>query len=126
MPLYRPLARGIRSLSPLTTMLGLGTDTTVEGNPRAHGLWSPHAAKTRLPIALGYVERSLFLVFLSGLIILIVYYLNVNKPSSFEDSMDGETFGVKFLFTLLGTVITSLWWSFFESEFTNPDKGQSS
>lgn len=104
---------------------GIGTDNTVEGNPGAHGLWSPQAAKARLPIALGYLERSFFLVFLSGLIILIVYYHNVNKASSFEVFMDGETFGVKFLFTLLGTVITSLWWSFFESEFNNPDEGQS-
>jgi hypothetical protein len=102
-----------------------GIDNTVEGIPDADGLWSPQPAKARLPIALGYIERSLFLVFLSGLIILIVYYHNVNKPSSFENFMDGETFGVKFLFTLLGTVITSFWWSFFESEFNNPDEGQS-
>lgn len=102
-----------------------GTDNTVEGNPDGHGFCSPHPAKARLPIALGYIERSLFLLFLSGLIILIVYYHNVNKSSSFEDFMDGETFGVKFLFTLLGTVITSFWWSFFESEFTNPDEGKS-
>lgn len=102
-----------------------GTDNTVQGNPDAHDLWLTRPAKARLPIALGYVERSLFLVLLSGLIILIVYYHNVNKSSSFEDFMDGETFGVKFLFTLLGTVITSFWWSFFESEFKNPDRGQS-
>lgn len=102
-----------------------GTDNTVEGNPDAHDLWSSQLAKARLPIALGYIERSLFLVVLSGLIILIVYYHNVNKSSSFEDFMDGETFGVKFLFTLLGTVITSFWWSFFESKFNSPDEGQS-
>lgn len=100
-----------------------GADNTVQGNPDAHGLWSSQPAKARLPIALGYVERSLFLVFLSGLIILIVYYHNVNRSSAFEDFMDGETLGVKFLFTLLGTVITSFWWSFFESEFKNPDEG---
>lgn len=120
-----PTCAGNSLVVPTDHDVGTGTDNTVKANPGAHGLCSPHAVKSRLPIALGYVERALFLVILSGLIILIVYYHNVNKPSSFENFMDGETFGVKFLFTLLGTVITSLWWSFFESEFNNPDEGQS-
>lgn len=74
--------------------------------------------KLELPFCLGYVGRSLFLVFLSGLMVLILYYRNVSTPSSFEDFMDDESYGVTWLWTGFGTIVTEFWSTFFEGDLS--------
>lgn len=72
--------------------------------------------KLELPFTLGYTGRILFLVFMCGLMIVILYYRNVSTPSGFEDFMDDESYGVTILFTGVGTVATEFWSSFAEGK----------
>ncbi|KAI1135786.1 hypothetical protein F5Y05DRAFT_415786 [Hypoxylon sp. FL0543] len=79
-----------------------------------------HAAPTRpkhhLPfLMLGWVGRLVFLFVLCGLLVLILYYNNTGADTSFERFMDSESFGVRFLFTAVGVVISFFWASFFSS-----------
>ncbi|KAI1088704.1 hypothetical protein F5B19DRAFT_470214 [Rostrohypoxylon terebratum] len=91
-------------------------DTVDEGKePVDH-----HAAKTRakhqLPfLMLGYAGRAVFLLILCGLLALIIYYNSTGGDTPFERFMDSESFGVRFLFTGVGVVISFFWASFFSS-----------
>ncbi|KAH6646743.1 hypothetical protein BKA67DRAFT_524614 [Truncatella angustata] len=64
---------------------------------------------------LGYFGRSLFLLVLLGILALILYYNNTGGDTPFERFMNSESFGVKFLFTAVGVIITFFWSSFFSS-----------
>jgi hypothetical protein len=90
----------------------------MEGNPREKP--RAHArVETRhhLPfLMLGYLGRLLFLLVLLGILALILYYNNTGGDTPFERFMDSESFGVKFLFTSVGVVITFFWSSFFSSK----------
>lgn len=66
----------------------------------------------RLPFMLGYIGRLVFLAILVGLLVLILYYNNTGDDTAFEKFMDGQSFGTKFLFTSIGTVVTLFWSSF--------------
>lgn len=84
-----------------------------------------HAAPTKpshhLPfLMLGYVGRSVFLFVLCGLLALILYYNNTGGDTPFENFMDSESFGVRFLFTGVGVIISFFWASFFSSKFPLP------
>lgn len=72
--------------------------------------------RLELPFTLGYTGRILFLVFMCGLMVVILYYRNVSTPSGFEDFMDDESYGVTILFTGVGTVATEFWSSFAEGK----------
>ncbi|KAI6091712.1 hypothetical protein F4821DRAFT_225422 [Hypoxylon rubiginosum] len=79
-----------------------------------------HAAPTKpshhLPfLMLGYAGRSVLLFVLCGLLALILYYNNTGGDTPFENFMDSESFGVRFLFTGVGVVISFFWASFFSS-----------
>lgn len=79
-----------------------------------------HAAKTKakhhLPfLMLGYAGRAVFLFILCGLLALILYYNNTGGDTPFERFMDSESFGVRFLFTGVGVIISFFWASFFSS-----------
>ncbi|KAI0180731.1 hypothetical protein GGR52DRAFT_577512 [Hypoxylon sp. FL1284] len=79
-----------------------------------------HAAPTKpshhLPfLMLGYAGRSVFLFVLCGLLALILYYNNTGGDTAFENFMDSESFGVRFLFTSVGVIISFFWASFFSS-----------
>ncbi|XXG96339.1 hypothetical protein Hte_002621 [Hypoxylon texense] len=79
-----------------------------------------HAAPTKpshhLPfLMLGYVGRSVLLFVLCGLLALILYYNNTGGDTPFERFMDSESFGVRFLFTGVGVIISFFWASFFSS-----------
>ncbi|KAM7192942.1 hypothetical protein V8F20_008612 [Naviculisporaceae sp. PSN 640] len=50
-----------------------------------------------------------FLVLITGLLILILYYENTILDTPFERFMDSQTYGVRFLFTAMGTGITTFW-----------------
>ncbi|KAI5928210.1 hypothetical protein F4810DRAFT_719863 [Camillea tinctor] len=72
--------------------------------------------KHHLPfLMLGYTGRLLLLFVLCGLLALILYYNNTGGDTPFERFMDSEAFGVRFLFTGVGVVISFFWSSFFDS-----------
>jgi hypothetical protein len=57
------------------------------------------------------------IVVLVGLAVLSVYYkLEYNPNSGFERFMDSEGFGVRFLFTLVGVIISRYWTGIFQGE----------
>ncbi|KAI1471943.1 uncharacterized protein F4812DRAFT_456046 [Daldinia caldariorum] len=76
----------------------------------------PTKPKHHLPfLMLGYIGRGLFLFILCGLLGLVIYYNTTGGDTAFERFMDGELFGVRFLFTTFGVVISFFWASFFSS-----------
>ena len=99
-----PAAENFIPLSPTTTT----TITTTQPN-------KPH----HIPfLALTYPSRIFFLFFLLALVVTLTYYHFLHEDNAFELFMDSQTFGVKFLFAALGTVITFFWASFSQSVAT--------
>jgi hypothetical protein len=97
-------ADNLTPLSPTTTT----TITTTRLN-------KPH----HIPFfALTYLSRISFLFFLLALVATLTYYHFLHEDNAFELFMDSQTFGVKFLFAALGTVITFFWASFSQSVAT--------
>ncbi|RYP90297.1 hypothetical protein DL770_003593 [Monosporascus sp. CRB-9-2] len=64
---------------------------------------------------LKYSGRALLLLLLCGILALILYYNNTGGETGFEYFMMSESFGVRFLFTGVGFIITLCWSSFFNS-----------
>ncbi|RYP75207.1 hypothetical protein DL771_002532 [Monosporascus sp. 5C6A] len=62
-----------------------------------------------------YSGRVLLLILLCGILALILYYNNTGGETAFEHFMMSESFGVRFLFTGVGFLITLCWSSFFNS-----------
>ncbi|KAI1378655.1 hypothetical protein F4677DRAFT_373943 [Hypoxylon crocopeplum] len=67
------------------------------------------------PIVDCYWRKSLFLAFLCGTLALIIYYQSGAWDNPFEDFMDSESFGVRFLFTSIGVIISLFWKTFTDS-----------
>lgn len=65
---------------------------------------------------LGYTGRGILLLVLCGILVLILYYNNTGGETGFEHFMMSESFGVRFLFTGVGFIITLCWSSFFNSK----------
>lgn len=99
-----------------------------EGRPSSSdGLVSPHENEVRDPndpslseyhlpfLMLSYSGRIAFLVPLTALMVLILYYNNTGGDTAFERFMSTQSFGVRSLFTLVGVGITFFWSSFFTS-----------
>ncbi|KAH7155999.1 hypothetical protein EDB81DRAFT_756514 [Dactylonectria macrodidyma] len=91
---------------------------------KTHGVGSERqleAPYKRLPkgnpfIALGIFWRTLFITFMLGLLVLILYHhINVSKQSDFKSFIDGQTFGVRFLFSGLGVILSFGWTALFIS-----------
>ncbi|KAK1755909.1 hypothetical protein QBC47DRAFT_299683 [Echria macrotheca] len=75
-----------------------------------------NGTKHHLPfLMLSYTWRAVFLLFLSGVLIIILYYNNTGGDTPFERFMDTQNLGVRALFTLVGIGITFYWGSFFTS-----------
>ncbi|KAH7140703.1 hypothetical protein EDB81DRAFT_723866 [Dactylonectria macrodidyma] len=67
-------------------------------------------------MALGIVWRLCFLLFLVGLMVLIIYYgATFKKQNDFQGFMTGQTFGIRFMFAVLGVIISFGWTAFFIS-----------
>ncbi|RYP41399.1 hypothetical protein DL767_001037 [Monosporascus sp. MG133] len=64
---------------------------------------------------LKYSGRALLLILLCGILALILYYNNTGGETPFEYFMMSESFGVRFLFSGVGFIITLCWSSFFDS-----------
>ncbi|SPO04820.1 uncharacterized protein DNG_07505 [Cephalotrichum gorgonifer] len=77
------------------------------------------ARRRGLPfMALGYVWRITFILFLLGLFIVVLYYhISVLRGSTsrFKKFMNSHNFGARFFFAGVGVVITFAWISFFVS-----------
>lgn len=87
-----------------------------------HKTWSK--VKSILSPSLRNMElyiRVLALLFILGLLILILYYENTILPdTSFEAFMDGQSFGVRILFTTFGTITTTFWSYYFSCMWRAP------
>ncbi|KAF4454698.1 hypothetical protein F53441_2776 [Fusarium austroafricanum] len=65
-------------------------------------------------IVLGLAWRLVFLLFLLGLMVFLLYYhLTLDKASAFKNFMNSQTFGVRFLFAAFGVIISFSWTAFF-------------
>ncbi|KAF4341083.1 hypothetical protein FBEOM_4953 [Fusarium beomiforme] len=65
-------------------------------------------------VVLGLAWRLVFLLFLIGLMVFLLYYhLTLDKSSSFKNFMNSQTFGVRFLFAAFGVIISFSWTAFF-------------
>ncbi|KAF4497843.1 hypothetical protein FAGAP_6010 [Fusarium agapanthi] len=65
-------------------------------------------------LMLGIAWRLVFLLFLVGLMVFLLYYhLTLDKSSSFKNFMNSQTFGVRFLFAAFGVIISFSWTAFF-------------
>jgi len=66
------------------------------------------------PLAmLSYRIRIAFLVFLTGIMVIILVYNNTGGDTGFENFMSTPHVGVESFFTFLGTLCTFVWGSFF-------------
>ena len=65
--------------------------------------------------ALTYSARTFFILLLLGLMALLCYYHLSHGDTSFELFMDSQTFGVRFFFAALGSLVALFWSSFFLS-----------
>ncbi|KAK3323813.1 hypothetical protein B0T19DRAFT_402103 [Cercophora scortea] len=61
------------------------------------------------PFDMEFFGRIVFLVFIGGLLILILYYENSMLNTKFETFMDSQTFGVRILFTGMGSIVSIFW-----------------
>ncbi|KAK4188295.1 hypothetical protein QBC35DRAFT_382965 [Podospora australis] len=99
-----------------------------DGRPESsEGLVSPQDDETtqdlssgssehHLPfLMLSYTGRIAFLVPLTALMVVILYYNNTGGGTAFERFMSTQSFGARALFTMVGVGITFFWSSFFTS-----------
>ena len=56
-----------------------------------------------------HVQSTVFVFVLSSLLVLIAYYFKTSGDSPFEDFMDSEAFGPRFMMTIVGMVIKFQW-----------------
>ncbi|KAI1859555.1 uncharacterized protein JN550_011963 [Neoarthrinium moseri] len=68
-----------------------------------------HTQKHQPIFALRLFGLSLHLALICGILVLVLYYYNTGGDTPFEHFMDGESFGVRFLFTALGIVNAHCW-----------------
>lgn len=70
---------------------------------------------------LSIAGRVLFAAFISALLAVILYYNNTGGDTAFERFMNQQTFGVRFLFTSVGVIISFAWASLFEGKSPAPN-----
>ncbi|KAK7417884.1 hypothetical protein QQZ08_011465 [Neonectria magnoliae] len=67
-------------------------------------------------IALGIAWRLCFMLFLAGLMILVLYYgITFKAQNNFQGFMTSQTFGIRFMFAVLGVIISFGWTALFIS-----------
>lgn len=98
--LYDDAARVFERQRPISEASSLDSTMIDDG---AHKRQNPF-------IALSFAWRFVFLLFLTGLMVLILYYhFTLTKESTFKTFMNSQTFGLRFLFAALGVVISFSW-----------------
>ncbi|KAH8889111.1 hypothetical protein GQ53DRAFT_825871 [Thozetella sp. PMI_491] len=106
--------KSISTSGSLTVMLPGGAS---RGRPSLGRQWSSYrlpGVKTlrscfSSPQAFGLGFRVVFGLVLCGVLTLVLYYENTLQKTRFEDFMDGQGFGVHFLFAAFGVAITFSW-----------------
>ncbi|KPM39912.1 hypothetical protein AK830_g6658 [Neonectria ditissima] len=67
-------------------------------------------------IALGIVWRLCFMLFLAGLMALVLFYgITFKTQDNFQGFMTSQTFGIRFMFAVLGVIISFGWTALFIS-----------
>lgn len=68
-------------------------------------------------IALGIIWRLCFMLFLAGLMVLTLYYgITFKTQDGFQGFMTSQTFGIRFMFAVLGVIISFGWTALFISK----------
>jgi hypothetical protein len=65
---------------------------------------------------LRYPGKISLLFTVCGVLVLILYYSQTGGDTAFERFLDSDSFGVRFLFTSFGSIISFFWSSFFNSK----------
>jgi hypothetical protein len=73
-------------------------------------------SKDHMPFMLSIPGRLVLLFMLCGVLVLILYYAQTGGDTGFERFLDSDSFGVRFLFTSFGVIISFSWSSFFDSK----------
>jgi hypothetical protein len=73
---------------------------------------------TRSPLLQKCAWLTLFIVYLAGLLVIVVVYHETNAQTGFENFLSGQSFGVKFLFTFLGVLVSFGWAAVFNGKTT--------
>ena len=77
--------------------------------------WAGHEVLQQ-PFFIVISALSIFGLFLSGLNVLIIWYRFTRTSTALERFINGQGFGVNFMFTLFGVIIGFVWMSMFEGE----------
>ncbi|KAK4663183.1 hypothetical protein QC763_606380 [Podospora pseudopauciseta] len=94
----------------------VSTGTTSPQHELLEGQNSNAKAERHLPfLMLSYSGRIAFLLPLTGIMAVVLYYNNTGGDTGFERFMSTQNFGVRSLFTLMGVGITLFWSAFFTS-----------
>ncbi|KAK0726367.1 hypothetical protein B0T21DRAFT_33275 [Apiosordaria backusii] len=94
----------------------VSTGVTSPQEELLHGQNSNAKSERHLPfLMLSYSGRIAFLLPLTGIMVVVLYYNNTGGDTNFERFMSTQNFGVRSLFTLLGVGITLFWSAFFTS-----------
>ncbi|KAI0441076.1 hypothetical protein F4803DRAFT_563346 [Xylaria telfairii] len=96
---------------------GYGRNEDDQLNPLGHSIESNDLSpgKHQVPSCmLGIFGRLYLLFILCGVLILILYYAKTGGDTGFEKFIDSDSFGLRFLFTSIGVIISYSWSSFFD------------
>jgi len=112
MVIHREVAPGLpRVGSKLSLYLKKSRESVKQGE----GL-EENGTEHHLPfLMLSFTWRVVFLLFITGVLAVILYYNNTGGDTPFERFMATQNLGVRALFTLVGVGITFYWSSFFTS-----------
>lgn len=57
--------------------------------------------------------RLMAFTFILAVLVLVLVYVSTGGHTGFESFMDGQEFGVRFLFAAMGVIVSLYWWCFF-------------
>ena len=95
------------------TVLSTSSDSGSDGQ-RAPPRLNPDHEKHHLPfLMLSFTSRISFLLLITGVMVVTLYYNNTGGDTAFERFMGRQSLGVRAMFTGIGVAITLFWCSFF-------------
>lgn len=101
--------RLIKSATSLSTSSDSGPD-----GQRVPPRPNPNSEKHHLPfLMLSFTSRISFLLLITGVMVVTLYYNNTGGDTAFERFMGRQSLGVRAMFTAIGVAITLFWCSFF-------------
>ncbi|RWA13532.1 hypothetical protein EKO27_g1535 [Xylaria grammica] len=98
-------------------------DSESRGHERGSSIVTPDTRQDNKPsknrhsmpfFMLRYLGRFSLLFMICGVLVLIIYYSQTGGNTAFERFLDSNSFGVRFLFTSFGVIISFMWSSFFD------------